>query len=212
IRLTSNPKLSNSEKITDPEILKNIAIYHTFDFQFSNYLKLEKDLPKNDKKYLLKRVAESIIKWMEELKSSEGKLNPKYIDAYKQFTLELWRFHQRVIEMQNNLKQKQTGRPISKYKEFKDCLTLNELEYENLEKTLENYLFNGCWKPKLKSDYSSLVEALIQLKYTKKFEKEPFARAFCNSFKSDYSSLGHRRKTKSEDVNEFKILLKNVRG
>lgn len=125
-----------------------------------------------------------------------------------------WVKEQKQKDKNNYKKPKQNsgGRPISKYVKFSDCLNLKPDEYKKFEKALENELRDGTWTPNDKGDYTSLLEVCEKLKFTKKIEPLPFARAFCFSYNIDFESFSRRLKSNPDRKKYFTNLLSEIRS
>lgn len=225
-QLLSNEKRDKKKKLklkrTDfksiEEYLFNYEV--SFDFKLNFYtiieemwLKLEGEYSKKKKQFMFEILGEGIVKWIEELESIEDKISPERRKEYDLFHQELWDLYKIALPPKPvvNKKIKPPGRPGSKYKEFKDCLNLNADEYKKFEFALSQFIKNGVWVSIDETDYPSLLVAITRLKFTKKFQKDPFAKAFCRTYNVELRKLGYRRKENTDTRNLFLNLLKDIR-
>jgi hypothetical protein len=191
--------------LSNKELMISSPIFHVTQF-----LKLETDLSPTAKKKLFILVEEEIVGWITKLNADMNQISSGNLQNAKSLSADLYSFLENLNEDAFK-KIKPTGRKPSKYKTFEDCLNLNRAEYLKFEGALKNYIHDGTWKPKNKTDYCSLLKALADLKFTNSIQLKPFAAAFCKSYNIAIHGLGHRRKTNPAGVAAFKLLLKKIR-
>jgi hypothetical protein len=211
-----NGKVVSSRKISadkDNSYTKETeVILSSFNFHLNLFVKMEKDLSNEDLKKSFGIIAESILKWLDELKSIQGKVKQELQPNYRLLYTDLWKFYEQLINSSKKLNKKHSGRPPSAKMEFKDFLNLKQKEYAEFEKALTDYIQNKIWIRKNKTDYVDLIKALMDLKYLKSNDIGlPCAKAFSKSYAYIDAPAFYRRTAKPSEVKVFKSLLKNIR-